>query len=837
MCRDLSYELVGAVMVRPEHFYCIVKVDNGFTVLDDLKDSSASYQCFSGAIRNDFHFLQDHHLTSPNHDGIHVLLYASQIDSLPEGHSLTVIESGKSFKNECQLGVSAKQYRETDTGSTKVKRNYRKLTQIEALSAQQRTMATSKIGRERLCLQFPESAVSKKPTQIEVLSAQKITKIHAEAEKLSETDTNHRRLHPKPNSRRRPTCTDVLSAKEINVETDTEAKTPKINRDRMAQHNQTQKSAVCRKLIQDGEKSGKGCITLLGQDMPCREKSGKVFIECKHFFEFSGLRKNINKEGYKFIDSILKNDRLETSDEFIFSGKKLRTFISLEAVRSVINGRIQVGIDSVALLHDIEKALCSDGLQIPDRASLRQEEYHVGDYYPSGTISLDGREIKYKLSCVTSKEMNLLCEDIFPLLKLGRHIKEKGYEFIYKRLEKNDLDPKSCFIRKGHIPVYVSLKAITVIIDSTLVPKEVKQLKTCLMEVFAQDVATGRTIKKQMTTPRRKKFLSPVTVFSSPKTTPLTALKTKRKTLNWKRNVVHKRRKTNALKSALKAVCAEHFNGNKNSLLDSLSLLTKCSNQKVREPNTSFDGYFSFDDIVYLLQKAQGKKTVTGTRNLLEQLVHAHAKDVFNLLPAELVYLQENFSGTRLFEELRKRLPGIIPSQRVERSIKKELKKDFQAVLLSKRTPSGWQIDPSRLLEVLSFKYHRISGPKHWKVYGDGREIGGRQSAFLTISVLNDEAFFIDESFQNPNNIYPLNIFYESDSRDNLEENLGFPCRADAVFSKMDNDVFYLSGDEMFLIKMLDASGELGPTTETGWNTVFIRSVTRIVKVKRHPLG
>ena len=34
----------------------------------------------------------------------------------------------------------------------------------------------------------------------------------------------------------------------------------------------------------------------------------------------------------------------------------------------------------------------------------------------------------------------------------------------------------------------------------------------------------------------------------------------------------------------------------------------------------------------------------------------------------------------------------------------------------------------------------------------------------------------------------------------------------------MENDVFYLSRDEMFLEAMLDASGNLGPMTEDGWN-------------------
>ena len=56
--------------------------------------------------------------------------------------------------------------------------------------------------------------------------------------------------------------------------------------------------------------------------------------------------------------------------------------------------------------------------------------------------------------------------------------------------------------------------------------------------------------------------------------------------------------------------------------------------------------------------------------------------------------------------------------------------------------------------------------------------------------------------------MYPVHIFYESDSRDNIEVNLGYkllqsiPCM----------HVFYLGGDEMFLESVLDGSSTLSPT-------------------------
>lgn len=97
------------------------------------------------------------------------------------------------------------------------------------------------------------------------------------------------------------------------------------------------------------------------------------------------------------------------------------------------------------------------------------------------------------------------------------------------------------------------------------------------------------------------------------------------------------------------------------------------------------------------MKTTKGKKTKHGKdQSLLEQLVFKEAKDVYNFLPSELVYIEENFSGRRLFDELRKKIPGIIPSRKIEQLTKREMRNDFAAVLLPKRTPSGWQVDPCR---------------------------------------------------------------------------------------------------------------------------------------------
>lgn len=100
--------------------------------------------------------------------------------------------------------------------------------------------------------------------------------------------------------------------------------------------------------------------------------------------------------------------------------------------------------------------------------------------------------------------------------------------------------------------------------------------------------------------------------------------------------------------------------------------------------------------------------------------------------------------------------------------------KEFQAVLLLRRTACGWRIDPQRLTEVLLFHYPGLVSNLSIKVYGDGREIGGRSSSFLALSLLNKELSLSGHVYQSPKEIFPVALFYEKDDRDNLEQNLDF---------------------------------------------------------------
>ena len=127
----------------------------------------------------------------------------------------------------------------------------------------------------------------------------------------------------------------------------------------------------------------------------------------------------------------------------------------------------------------------------------------------------------------------------------------------------------------------------------------------------------------------------------------------------------------------------------------------------------------------------------------------------------ESVHYADNLSGVRLTEKYRQRLTGVFPPARVEKLGKKKSKKLFAAVLLPTRTASGWKIHVRRPLEVLELKYYSVPTPLHWRIHGDGREIGKRHSTVVSLTILNNEAVLYGVNFQSPDVVHPFHVFYD----------------------------------------------------------------------------
>ncbi len=203
----------------------------------------------------------------------------------------------------------------------------------------------------------------------------------------------------------------------------------------------------------------------------------------------------------------------------------------------------------------------------------------------------------------------------------------------------------------------------------------------------------------------------------------------------------------------------------------------------------------------------------------MKEHVQKMYKDLHPISPEDMIYVSENLSGTRLIAEMRKQVPGILPSSRQVRNVKHRYLEEFNAILLPRRTATGWYINPARLLDILAFKYPFLKNDLNVRLWGDGRVIGGRHSTFLTLSLLNNDLYLRNVSYQSPEHTYPFTIFYESDSRDNLEMNIQASNFIENFISESKTcSNFYLCGDEMFTIKMLDGSKQLSPTSEFGWN-------------------
>ena len=73
--------------------------------------------------------------------------------------------------------------------------------------------------------------------------------------------------------------------------------------------------------------------------------------------------------------------------------------------------------------------------------------------------------------------------------------------------------------------------------------------------------------------------------------------------------------------------------------------------------------------------------------------------------PKDIMYLEQNVSGTRPFETLRKKYPGLMPSRREISHTKSISLEEFEAILLPRRSSTGWFVNPERLVELLHFRY------------------------------------------------------------------------------------------------------------------------------------
>ena len=76
---DTTYKLVGAVQMRPGHFYSIVQDGGSYAVLDDLIPAVKQYPTFGSAVnKNVTTGMPTTFNLSRSHDGVHILVYSTK---------------------------------------------------------------------------------------------------------------------------------------------------------------------------------------------------------------------------------------------------------------------------------------------------------------------------------------------------------------------------------------------------------------------------------------------------------------------------------------------------------------------------------------------------------------------------------------------------------------------------------------------------------------------------------------------------------------------------------------------------------------------------------------
>ena len=274
-------------------------------------------------------------------------------------------------------------------------------------------------------------------------------------------------------------------------------------------------------------------------------------------------------------------------------------------------------------------------------------------------------------------------------------------------------------------------------------------------------------------------------------------------------------RRLNLQKEELVQLAKTIHHGSKEDFLASLAQSVNYTNtDSVTDQSLEWDGSLSPQDIVNLAKQAHDPYK---QMSVYDTIMTESAPHHYHLSASEVLDIQDTTSSTEIVRALRRKLPGFLDSERKVNAIKTKYVREFEVVWKPERTHSGWKINPQRLRETLQYLYWWLPENECWKIYGDGRNYGGKDSVVLTLNVLNDEAIFNGIGYHSPQDYWPICLFYGKDTRRNLELNLGDPGKEDSlnkwIERMLDNGhKVFMSGDSKFFDNLL--GGGLDPTSE-----------------------
>ena len=376
---------------------------------------------------------------------------------------------------------------------------------------------------------------------------------------------------------------------------------------------------------------------------------------------------------------------------------------------------------------------------------------------------------------VIHESLFLSSSHVFKFLELEKHINKEGYRCIYRHLNAAGyIDPSVCFyLPEGRVKTHISIiQLLNILLKLSVGANEKKTLLHRELFKILQKIAV-KQVNESTCDPDVAKF-------------------------------------DNLKNIDLATLIANKYSFEKDKFITDLSKLIGKS---------TFDTNFvlSEQDLIRLLMSRPTQQRL----KIVQAAVQSCYRQLFPVSPKQTVYVADNFKGYKLLTELHRLLPGILPSEQEERVACKAYEMSFSACLQPSRISTGFQVDPSQLMSILKFRYPYIHDKLMVRLTGDGREYGGRHSTFLALSVLNNELLENNVLHQSPKECFPIALFYESDSRDNLEQNLTKPTNVISKFLQTypsDDASFYFCSDEMFALACLDGSGELSPKSDSAWN-------------------
>ncbi|KAJ7374959.1 hypothetical protein OS493_001684, partial [Desmophyllum pertusum] len=233
--------------------------------------------------------------------------------------------------------------------------------------------------------------------------------------------------------------------------------------------------------------------------------------------------------------------------------------------------------------------------------------------------------------------------------------------------------------------------------------------------------------------------------------------------------------------------------------------------------DSDWQGQLEKQDIILLTKLTQTKAGVC----LYNEIA---AEQATVQIPASTILkLQDQCNSGQTIDEMRRILPpGYLTSKKKVAQLKNKYKLEFEAIMQPQRTPTGYRIEPCRLVECLQFLYYWLPKEQWWHLYGDGRKYGKKDTVLMAISNVNNEQKLNGVKFQSPKEMWPVHIFHHKDSRRNLELNIGDGHGGPGYLNEwieesqnLGHQVF-LGGDSKFLDAIADP--DLSPLSKDKWN-------------------